>query len=104
MLNNQEKLLAYYLLGKTLLDAMDNKQQFTIGEILGAGMMNQRPVPTKPELDPEYIAGEQVAKNGGKMKTNPYEGGSRQWWSWHAGYKAAKEQDARRQRRQQLKA
>ena len=51
-------------------------------------------------VEPEYTEGFEFAKNGGKLKANPYWGGSSQWWAWNNGYKAAKEIQAREQRTQ----
>lgn len=41
-----------------------------------------------------WTAGYTCAQEGGKLKTNPCEGGSNEWWSWHKGYKDWKQIEA----------
>ncbi len=44
------------------------------------------------------------AKNGGKLKENPYAAGSIEWWAWHNSYNKSKKILAAVAREQQYAA
>ena len=92
MIDSRETLLVYMRAAQIMQAMMTPEQQAELRRITEQRLL-ARCEAIRAEFAPntdEYKAGAAVANAGGKQKTNPYEGGSTEWWNWHNGYNETK--------------
>lgn len=91
-------LAAMLAVGRNLREIQDFGRVLTDGE-------RKEVARIEAAYDAAYSVGMDAASNGAKLKTNPHDGGSAEWWGWNEGYKASKKiaADAERQRQREAR-